>query len=334
MAMTNATLAATYKNFAELYDAGIDIVTLLETIRTTERDPITKAQLGQVAKLIQKGSTLAEALNRARFVPSFDVPAVQAGEKAGTLMKVFEALSKKYEVRAQAERTIKAGLMKPISLLGIGLFVLPFADLFNGKISINEYLMTSGGIFGTFLIIVFLAFRFNREAAFDLQLAEMKHNLFVWIPGVSKVVQLAALENFATTLSSLLEAGMPMFESLELSYRTSADKKIRDAVKRILLALKSGKPLPESFQREERFGPQIHAAVTLGTQSGKLPILLQRQATELNRQVIESIERLSKWIPGLVYAVIAIYVAKQVIGFYTGQFKGMDKMLELDKLGM
>lgn len=328
MAMTNSSLAATYKNFGELYDAGVDIVTLLETISRTERNKETKKQLRIVINEIKKGSTLALAMAKGKFLPTFDVPAIQAGERSGTLMKVFESLAKKYEVRAQAERTIRAGLIKPIALLAVGLFVLPFPDLFNNKITLVQYLVTSFGIFGVFMVFIIFMFQFNRMAAFDVGLAELRHKIFMSIPGVRRIVKLTALENFVSSFAHLLDAGMPMYESLELSYRTSPDITIRNATKRILMHIKSGGSLPDAFGKEQRFGPQIHAAITLGAQAGKIPVLMHRQANELNRQVIDSIESLSKFIPGIVYTIVAIYVAQKVIGFYTTQFKGMDKMLD------
>lgn len=325
--MTNASLAATFKNISELYDAGINIIALLETIASTERDPQVQKKIRLVIIYIQKGKTLAESLAHAKYLPSFDIPAIQAGERSGTLLKVFETLSKKYEVRAQAERTIKSGLIRPILLLGVGLFVLPFPELFTGKISTSEYLIKSGGIMGTFLLFLFFLFQFNRRAAFDVTLAETRHNLYMMIPGVRGVIQKIALENFVSSLAHLLDAGMPMFEALDLSYRTSPDATIRNAAKRILMSIRSGGSLPDAFGRENRFGPQIHAAVALGSQSGKLPSLLHRQSAELNRQVVERIESLSKFIPGIIYVVIAIYIGKQVVGFYTQQMKGLDKML-------
>lgn len=326
--MTNSSLAATYKNFGELYDAGVDIVTLLESLHATEGNRDVKRQLRVVINEIKRGNTLATSLEKGKFLPTFDVPAIQAGERSGTLMRVFETLSKKYEVRAQAERTIKSGLIKPISLLGVGLFVLPFPDLFNGKTTLTEYLVTSVGIFSIFIIAVISIFRFNRMAAFDAHLAEVRHRVYMSIPGVRGIIKLIALENFVSSFAHLLDAGMPMYESLELAYRTSPDKTIRTATQRILSQIKRGGSLSDAFGKEQRFGPQIHAAVTLGAKAGKIPVLLHRQATELNRQIIDSIERLSKYVPGLMYAGVAIFVAIKVFGFYSKQFKGMEKMLD------
>ncbi len=328
MAMTNSSLAATYKNFGELYDAGVDIVTLLESLCSTEGDREVKRQLRIVINEIKRGNTLAASMEKGKFLPTFDVPAIQAGERSGTLMKVFEALSKKYEIRAQAERAIKAGLIKPIALLGVGLFVLPFPDLFNGKTTLTEYLITSIGIFGVFIFCVILMFRFNRMAAFDANLADLRHRIYMSIPGVRGIIRMIALENFVSSFSHLLDAGMPMYESLELAYRTSPDKTIRNATQRILTQIKRGGSLADAFGKEQRFGPQIHAAITLGAKAGKIPVLMHRQATELNRQIIESIEKLSKYVPGFIYTGVAIYVAIKVFGFYSKQFKGMEKMLD------
>ncbi len=327
--MTSSSLAATYKNLAELYDAGINIVTLFETLASTERDQKVKQQIFMVSSLIKRGKSLADSMAAAKYLPTFDIPVVQAGERSGTLLKIFNSLAKKYEVRAQAERTIRAGLLRPIMLLGAGLFILPFPDLFTGKISAAQYLITSGGIMAAFLLFIYFLFRFNRLAAFDLGLAELRHNIFLLIPGVRGIIQKISLENFVSSFAHLLDAGLPMYEALDLSARSTPDKSLRDAAKRILLAIKSGGSLPDAFGREPRFGLQIHAAVVLGTQSGKLPVLLHRQALELKRQVVESIERVSKILPALVYAIIAIYIGKQIIGFYTQQMKGLDKLLNL-----
>lgn len=325
--MNNTSLALLYKNLNELHDSGIPTLSAFETLKLTEKNSLLRKKIDFIIMAVQKGKTLAEAFRKCEFVPSFDIPLIRSGEQSGTLSKVFNSLARKYEVRAQAERTIKSGLVRPGLLLVVALFVPRFPLLFTGKISLQNYLTSSLGVLLAVSFLVVILFQLNQRASFNLGAAQTRHNILVLIPGLRSLIKIIALENFVTTLAYMIESGLPMLESLDLSARSSADDSIIKATKRILHSIRSGGNLPDAFIREPRFPHNLTAAITIGVQSGKLPNMLHRQGAELNRQVATKIDNFSKFIPWVLYIAVAIYSGKIIISFYTEQAKHLEKLL-------
>jgi type IV pilus assembly protein PilC len=310
-----------------MLSSGIGLIQSFESLCSGEKNEEQLAQLKYITLQIKQGKPLHAAFFNSKLVPVFDIPLIEAGEKSGTLTKIFSLLSQNYNQAAEAEKNIRKGLTKPFWIFTLALFVPNFPKVFTGQISGTVYLTTNGVLIGIILGTTFIGYKLFMKSYFDIELAKKRHQILCGLPFFRNLAKLSAVEKFITSLAMMLEAGIPIIDAIGLAGKTSADRGVSGAAKRISLSLKSGKPLPASFRTEYVFNTDIQNSILIGNESGKLPEMLERSAGRLKKQVSDSIERMSKVIPQVVYWFVVFYVAATIIGIYLVNLKELSKML-------
>lgn len=325
--MNLSELSQFYKNLSELFGAGISFGSLFTTLQTNEKDHGRKVKLAYVREQTQKGRSLSEALAQSGLVPTNDNGLLRAGETAGNLQVVFENLSKNYAQAAQAENTIRSGLVKPFFTLAAALFIPKFPDLFLGKITLFKYLLQSFGVLAIVVLAAYWLYSIHVQSLYNISLARARHKIFLLIPFLSTLSKKSVLEKFLSAMAMMLESGLTMSDSVLEAGRCSADEDLQQASLRIGKRIKDGLPLPQCFKQESIFPAEVQNNILLGNESGKIPAFLQRSAVKLKVEVTERVDKFSRAIPVAVYWIVTLYVAWTIIGFYRGHLKDLDNAL-------
>ncbi len=203
-----------------------------------------------------------------------------------------------------------------------------FPDLFNGKITLAHYLIKNFGILGIILLLAYVGYQHFMQSYYDITKARLRHNILSALPYFDKLSRKISLEKFCFSLSLMLEAGLPLFEALTLAGQTSADDKLEAATKRVVNELKKGKPIAAAFQNEKIFSQDITGSIILGAESGKLPHFLGRSGQQLKAQITQSIEKVSKAIPKIIYWVVVIYVVWTILQFYADRITMLNQIVD------
>jgi type II secretory pathway component PulF len=326
--MNLSELSLFYQNITELYGAGMNGAAIFETLMTSEKDTELRQKFRSIVLAIKKGKTLTEALRSSGLVPVNDLPMIHSGEKSGKLLQIFESLSKSYSSSAMAQKNILGGLVKPFFSLLIALFLPPLPDLILGKMKLATYLWHSLGIMAGVMLVFYFLYDMYMKSLFNIDLARTRHNIFSSLPFLSTLSKKMALEKFVSSLSLMLDSGIPIFEALELSGRSSPDTHIQSAATRVVGSLKAGRNLPQAFKPENVFTDDIKKSILIGNESGKLPEALQRSADRLKIEVDSLIKKISKTIPVMVYWLVSIYIAFIVISSNAAHMKELDQALK------
>lgn len=326
--MTLLQLSVFYKNLAEMNNAGVSLVSVFETLISAERNPDQNNKIQKIFAHIKMGKPLAYAFTQTNLIPVFDIPIIHSGEKTGNISHVFEVLSKNYEQSSLAEKTIRAGLIKPFFTFAVALFLPSLPDLAANKITFAGYFLRTFGILGAVLVVSYCLYKLFMRSYFDIRLARTRHAFFVKLPFLGNLTKKMALEKFISGLALMLEAGLPIFEALDNAGRNSADIQVFEASQRMISSLKSEKTLPHSFKAESVFTDDIKNSVLLGSESGKLPGFLQRNGQALRTEIFDTIDKISKAIPVIMYWVVTLYVAFVIISSYVGRLNDLNKALQ------
>lgn len=325
--MTLHELGLFYSNLSEMQSAGVGLVDFFQTISQSEKNEERKKQLRYLVENLKKGRPLASTLKQTGLLPVYDIPLIESGEKSGTLSRVCDILAKKYEQSAEALKHVISGLKKPLFTFAAALFIPPFPDLFTEKITLKQYLVRGFGTLGVVVIIFYVLYRLFMDSFFSLQAARLRHKILLHIPFVRSLAQKSVLETFCSSLAIMLEAGIPIFDAMVLAGQTSAEPEISDATQRIVKASKAGLPLPKAFQKEDIFTDDIKNSITLGNESGKLPMFLERTSKSLKKDVDLKFDNLMKAIPVIVYWLVVLYVLWVIVGFYIARMTTLDQIM-------
>jgi type IV pilus assembly protein PilC len=318
-------LSQFYKNFSDLYSAGIDVASTVEALQKKADGDIGQA-LNLTVLNLRKGRTLHQSFKVTQLVPTQDIPIVKAAEDSGRIVDIFNSLSDKYKSIDIAVKQLRGSLIKPYFTFAVALMFTGIADLFSEKISLASYLRNSLGILLLISVAIYLVYDYWIQSYFNVQKARTLYGVFNSLPLLKGLSDRMALEKFATSLSFMLESGIDFFESLKQSAQCSANPKIYKAAERLVPKLQSGANIQTVFQTESVFPPDLTSAISLGSQSGKLPEFLRRYSTELKNKNDATINTIVRFFPIVVYWVIIAQVIFSITKFYSGH---LDQILKI-----
>ena len=214
---------------------------------------------------VEKGETLSDSMKQNEEFPSILVDMVKAGEASGSLENSLTRMAIQFEKDAKLKGVVKKAMMYPIVLLCVMVgviivmltFVIPsfmtmFEDL-DSELPITTraivamsdsvknywfvYLIVVAGI------VVGIKLYGNTDAG--------RHNLDklkLKIPVFGLLQTKSACASFARTMSTLLQAGMPMIDALEISASTMKNVLFYDGLEKVKNGVSLGLPLSNQLK--------------------------------------------------------------------------------------
>lgn len=134
-----------------------------------------------------------------------------------------------------------------------------------------------------------------------------------------------SLTTFTKQLSTMIGAGVPILQSLEILYRSEKQPSLKNAIKKIAQAVGEGKTIAEAMAEQKGFDKLYCNLVKAGESGGILDSILKKLATHMEKQ-----EKTKAQIKGaMMYPAIVVMVGVVVIWammfFVVPQFMGMLK---------
>jgi type IV pilus assembly protein PilC len=134
--------------------------------------------------------------------------------------------------------------------------------------------------------------------------------LILWLPGVGDVAGTVQSSLLLRTLGTLLQAGVPLVDSLAVAKDACKNSLFKDFVASVTSGVLQGEDLASNFAKSEIMSPSIKAMVGTGERTGNLPMVLNSIADHLDSIADKQAKRLSA-----VFEPAAIIVMGGVIGF-------------------
>jgi general secretion pathway protein F len=298
-----ADLSLLTRQIATLVRSGLPLEeALLAVSEQTEKPRIRSIIMGVRAKVME-GHTLADGLGDFPAVfPELYRATVAAGEQSGHLDTVLERLADYTESREQLRsRTVNA-MLYPVMLfivcVGIVSLLLTFVVpkivkqfenskaelpiLTKGLIAISDFLRDWGLLVLVVLIIAIVVFvRWLRDPAARRRF----HAFLLRIPLFGKVVRGSNTARFARTFATLTSSAVPVLEALRISGEVVTNLPMRDAVQDAAARVREGAPIGRSLGTSKMFPPMMIHLIASGETSGELETMLDRAATNQEREM-------------------------------------------------
>ena len=228
---------------------------------------------------------------------------MSAGERSGHLDEVLERLADYTEARQQLKQRMQLALFYPVILTvmsvlivtGLLTYVVPevvkvYTDMPGAKlpmltrmlIGISDALSQYGLLMLVFIIAAFSGFRyFYKQSGFKHRV----HDLLLKLPLIGRLTQGVNTARFARTLSILVASGVPVLEALRIAGSVMINLPMRNAVEDASLKVREGAGLARSLERSGYFPPMTVNLIGSGEASGKLEDMLERAATNQEREL-------------------------------------------------
>lgn len=314
--------AELYHQLNQLTSAGIPIVHALEQI---ERRPPASAYhkpLQHLLNEIAKGATLAESLQRLDWLPAFDLALIGAGEQSGRLDACFRMLADYYNDRARVIRQVISQLIYPVGLVHLAAFVflivLPFAhSQFNASLPLlfAKAALILSPIYGAVGLMIYAT-----QSKHGENWRARIEAFLRWVPILGTARHYLALSRLAAALEALISAGVNIFEAWDLAATASGSPALRRAVAAWKSRVVAGQMPSEAVSLCPLFPGTFANLYASGEVSGKLDDSLRQINRIYNEDGTRKLNAFATWMPRLIYMLVALLIAYEVIHFYLGYF--------------
>jgi len=301
--MSAHELALVTRQIATLVRSGLPLdESLMAVGEQTEQVRIKNIIMGVRSKVME-GHPLASGLaDYPSSFPEIFRATVAAGEQSGHLDTVLERLADYTESREQLRsRTINA-LLYPVLLFavcgGIVMLLLTYVvpkivkQFENAKAQLPA--LTSGLIaFSNFLrhwgIWLLIAVAIS-GMLFARSLREEKnryrfHAFLLKLPLIGRVVRGTNTTRFARTLATLTSSTVPVLDALRIAGEVVVNLPMREAVQTAAVKVREGSPIGKSLAATKQFPPMMIHLISSGESSGELETMLDRAATNQEREM-------------------------------------------------
>ena len=323
------------KQLATLLKGGVPLIKGLEIISGETEKPGIQVAIAEIGHYIQQGDSFSTSLKRMPhlFSPLF-ISIVESGEKVGALDVMLERLAKYLEAQERLSKKIIAAISYPSAVLlffifAIGVMTLFLIPRFKGMYSsfhaqlppftlfvfgISDFLIRYiVFIVGGIVLIIFYVTNVllktpKGKYAFDF--------LILKIPLLGDVMKKAAFSKFSRTLATLLDQGIAVPEALELVSKTAGNAVIEAASLKASKSIIEGEKISEAFRRTGVFSSLIIQMITIGTESGNLPALLDKTSDFYEDEVDTFLGIMSSLIEPVLIVVLGVILAVFIVALY------------------
>ncbi len=332
-------LVAFTRELANLLQAGIVLLTALKVLKERIRNPLLKKAVQDIIQDVEVGTSFSQAIARhPNIFPPIYSRLVTIAEQAGRLALLLQQIATYLEKQVALSSKVRSSLRYPSMVAVVGLvaavllstFALPsitnLLGEYGGKlptsarilISFSNFLKNYGLILfaGILALASVLAFYFRTASG-----ARRWDYLILKIPAVGNLVLYNNISRLSRTLHTLLAAGIPLAESLDLTIKTSQNAAVREALAQVKQGMLGGQRLSQAMAQHRIFPALVPQMISVGEQSGTLERNLEALANFFDEQADAMATRMTSMIEptmiivvGLVIGFIAITIMSSLYG--------------------
>src|SRR5437899_141071 len=327
------------RQFSTMIDAGLPLVQCLNILSEQSESTNLRDVTGRVARSVEQGSTLAEALRRnPRTFDDLFVNLVEVGETGGILDTVFQRLAAYIEKAAALKRKVKSAMIYPASIIGVaGLvvvfmltFVIPtftkmFKDLGADLPLPTQVVVWLSEFVRTYILLIIAAVFgcvFALRAYYRTEKGQATIDaLLLKVPVMGTLIRKVAVARFTRTLGTLVSSGVPILEGLRITARTAGNKVVEKAVLQCRAAVTAGKTLAEPLKASGVFPPMVIQMISVGEQTGALDAMLSKIADFYDDEVDVAVSSMTALLEPIMIVVLGVLIGGLVVAMYLPIFK-------------
>jgi general secretion pathway protein F len=291
------------RQLAGLINAGLAIERALTALTEEAEDVRQRDLVAALRAEVNAGASFAAALSHhGRDFPSIYVSVVGAGEASGKLGLVLQRLADDLEEARNLRAKLVGAALYPAIVTLVALAIVVFlvsyvvpqvASVFIGSkralpfltvalLGLSEFVRTWGLALLGALIFAFMA---ARLALRKPELQERFDAGWLKLPLIGRLSRNFNAARFAGTLALLVGAGVPILKALQAAAETLSNQAMRADALDALAQIREGSPLGLAIAQKKRFPGLLSMFARLGEQTGELPLMLQRAASQLATEV-------------------------------------------------
>ena len=335
-------IAVFARQFATMIDAGLTMLRALTIMAEQVENPELRTVLRGVKQDIEAGHSLSSAFSKwPRVFPPLMIGMTKAGETGGFLDVTMRQIADNMEAEVKLRSKIKAALTYPtvvffmaiIMCVALLIFVVPvFQHMFEnlgGELPLPTKILVMLSNAMKFLVPLFAI----ATAAFiwwwrrygkTEQVRNVVDPLKLKLPVFGNLFQKLALARFARNLGTLLSAGVPILQAIDIVSDTTGSVVIGRALHEVQDSVRQGESIAAPLAHHAVFPPMVVQMIASGEESGAVDNMLRKIAEFYDAEVEATTEALTALIEPLMIAFLGALVGSMIVALYMPMFKIYD----------
>jgi type II secretory pathway component PulF len=327
------------RQLATMLEAGVTMLRSLNVIMAQIQSKQLYTAVTQAHNQIEQGYSLSYALAKhPKIFNQFWVSLAEVGEASGTMPAVLNKLAEHVEQESAFQSAIVSAMVYPLilffvsigALVFFALFVAPkFESVFKEMHAdlpimtkcllvtfafIKKYiLLLIGGSIGLFMLL---------KAYIGTPVGKLQFEKVLYaLPVVGDVIKLIVIERFTGQMAILIESGVPILYSLEITEKLVDNKTCSMVVAKVREGVAEGRGMTDSLMRETFFPMMAVQMIKVGEETGELGKMLKHVAKFYQSNVEAFMKRMGTLIEPFMLVFMASMIGVIVISIFMPLFK-------------
>jgi type II secretory pathway component PulF len=331
-------LATFTQQLANLLNSGMPLTVALNSMTHLETKGIPADVSRELRQDVMEGRSLSDSMSKQpRIFSDLYVNMVRAGESSGALVEVLRRMADHFERFAQVQSKFSSALVYPafVTVVGIGImfffmsYMLPkFLTIFEGMqvqlpmmtqmlVGLSHFFAGYWWLIISLIIVAIVVFK-------RFQATENgRRTIDGWrmsMPVFGKVVKLNLFGQFARTLSTLLENGVPVLTALKITEQILPNVIVKEAIAKTREEVTDGKTIAQPLARSKIFPQLMVDLVKIGEDTGDVPGALKNVADTYENELAIALRVMTNMIEPVLIIVMAIGVGFLLLSVLSAMF--------------
>jgi type IV pilus assembly protein PilC len=334
-----ADLVIFTRQLATMIDAGLAMVQSLQALAEQTTNKVMRDVIKDVCSRVESGDSFSEALQKhPKAFSRLYVCMVAAGEKGGLLAEILARLAVYQENAARLRKKVKSAMMYPTVVTVVAILitifllvkVVPvFGEIFQSfqaeLPAPTQYLINISNAVKRYFVLIFLVAGAGVYAWFYFIKTKVGREFWdsrrIKLPIFGVIAHKICLARFTRTLASLIRAGVPILEVLQITSQTVGNVIMEKAIKTAALDIERGESISGALGKHPIFPSMIIRMVTAGEQTGKIDNMLERIADFLDEEIETTLAGLTALIEPILIVFLGVVIGGMVICMFLPIFK-------------
>jgi type IV pilus assembly protein PilC len=325
------------RQMSTLQDAGLPILRSLRILQEQQKQGTFKRVIGYVADDIEGGATLSEALGR--FPKAFNrlfVNMVAAGEVGGVLDVILARLADFMEKAQRLKAKIKGAMVYPVVVmtaafgivLGLMIGVIPkfssvlkemtggeLPGLTRGLMAASDWIAFKYGwaVMIAIPFIIVFALRLVRQFPTGRLILDTVNTK---MPVIGKLVYKTAVARWTRTLGTLISAGVPILEAINITAETSGNEVYSAMLRKVHNAIRQGDTFANPLKQSKTVDGLVVNMIDVGEETGDMDKMLIKIANNFDEEVDVLVGSLMSLLEPMMIIVLGLTVGTIVLAIF------------------
>ncbi|KPK76169.1 MAG: pilus assembly protein PilC [Phycisphaerae bacterium SM23_30] len=334
------------RQLSTLQDAGLPILRSLRILQQQQKPGTLKSVCKAVGDDVEGGATLSEAM--ARYPKAFNklyTNMIAAGEAGGVLDLILNRLADFMEKAQRLKAKVVSAMIYPIAVLsiafsivmGIMMFVIPKFEKIFGEFDVTlpiptQILLTLGNWISqqygfvyilaspVAFVLLLRLIRFSQTGRYILD------KITLSLPVMGQIMGKTAVARFTRTLGTLISAGVPILDALNITKDTTGNEVFSQAIGNVHESIRKGESFAEPLRKARVVDSIVVNMVDVGEETGDLDKMLTKVADNYDEQVDRLVASLVSLLEPLLVIMLGVTCGFIVISLFLPMIKMIESL--------